>query len=140
MWDSDQARGLDYPLQWFGTGFSWYGNMIACLLSIDLVRVSFEQNICKGGRQELKHSGRIVYHLGRDGDEKLVFQDISCWWVFGDVSGRVTGVTTWRGDLLLYFDFQVWDLFLFHLIAWSPWDPPSLKSDEKRFNLNHGKG
>ena len=31
--------------------------------------------ICKGGRQELMYSRRVIYHYGRDEDDRLVSQD-----------------------------------------------------------------
>ena len=43
------------------------------------MRENFEQNTCKGGRQELEHSGKIIYHRGRDGDDKLASQSVSGW-------------------------------------------------------------
>ena len=45
MWDSDQAQGLDYSLQWFGTGF----------LDIEYDRLLIEYRL---GERELKHFGR----------------------------------------------------------------------------------
>ena len=36
---------------------------------------------CKGGRYELVHFGKIIYHRDRDEDDILVSQDVSGWWV-----------------------------------------------------------
>ena len=49
---------------------------------------------CKGGRQELVLSGKIIYHRDRDGDDRLVSRDIRGWWVAGAISERATEITT----------------------------------------------
>ena len=106
--ESDRAWGLDYLLQLYGTRFSLYGSVIDYLLCTDSMRENFEQNTCKGGRQELEHSGKIIYHWGRDEDDKLASQSVSGWWVVGGTSKKATGITNWRGDLMLcWFDSQV---------------------------------
>ena len=61
----------------FALDFAWYGIIIADLLSTSLVRGNSEPDTCKDGRQELVHSRRIVYHGGKDGDDRLASQDVS---------------------------------------------------------------
>ena len=39
-------------------------------------------------------SGKIGYHRGRDGDDKLASQDVSSWRVVGGISERAIGITT----------------------------------------------
>ena len=51
-------------------------------------------NTCKGGRQELVHSERIIYHQGKDRDGGLESWDVRGWWVAEGISGRATGITT----------------------------------------------
>ena len=91
MWDSDPAQGLNYSLQWFDTKFSWSVSMRDCYLSTDSVRKSFELNAYKGGRQKLDHYGRTIYHWDRDGDDRLVFQDVSSWCIAGGIPGEPPG-------------------------------------------------
>ena len=65
---------------------------MAYLLSIDSVRENFKLNACKGERQIVEHS--TVYHWDRHGDDRLISQDVSGWWVVRDVFGRSTWITT----------------------------------------------
>ena len=68
--------------------------MIDCLSSTDSMRGNFKCKTCKGGRQKIEHSERIVFHPSRDGDDRLVSQDVSGWWVAGAIFRRATGITT----------------------------------------------
>ena len=61
---------------------------------MDSVKGNFEPNTWKGGRNELVHSGRIVYHRDRDEDDRLASQDVNSWWVARGISRRATRITT----------------------------------------------
>ena len=56
---------------------------------------------CKSGRQELMHSRRTIYHRDRDGDDRLVSQDVCGWWVARGIFERATEIITGREDLVL---------------------------------------
>ena len=97
-WNSGQAWGLGFPLQWFDIGFflNWGCNRQICWVQTRWEEYS-ELNTCKGGRQELMHSRRIIYHHNSDKEDRLVPRDVHGWWVAWDISRKATGITTLRG-------------------------------------------
>ena len=42
---------------------------------------NFGSDTCKGGKQELVHSRKIIYYRDRDKNDRLVSQDVCGWWV-----------------------------------------------------------
>ena len=49
---------------------------------------------CRGGRQELVHSGEIIYHRDRDGVDRVVSRDVHGWWATRGNYRRATKITT----------------------------------------------
>ena len=123
MWDSGQTEGFGVPLWWFDPKLflNWKCGHLIREYKLDerheLVHIG--SNTCKGERQELVHYGRIIYHQDRDGDDRLVSQDVRGWWVTRGISRRAIGITTWGGNrVLCWFNSQVYRSFLFLLVAW----------------------
>ena len=94
-------RALSTHYRDLALDFSWYGNVIVSCWVQTRRKESFGLNICKSGRQELVYSERLIYHRGRDGDDRLVSRDVHGWWVAGGIFGRATEITTWQQDLVL---------------------------------------
>ena len=102
---------------------SWTRNMVTWFMDTDSMwdvnLCNFGPNTCSSGRQIPVHSGRIIYHRDRVGDDRLVSWDVCGWWVARGISRRATRMTIGWGDLVLcWFDSQVYGAFLFHLVAW----------------------
>ena len=98
---------------------SWPGDMVTWLVEYRLSKKKLLDQIhAKLGDRHLCILGGLstieIYK-----DYRLVSQDFYSCWVVEGISEKVTEITTWQGDLVLYwFDSQVYGLFLFHLIAW----------------------
>ena len=56
--------------------FSWNWNVSLICWVQTRWEETFELNAQKGGRQELLHSRRIIYHRGRDENDRLAYQDV----------------------------------------------------------------
>ena len=100
----------------------WIGNMIACLLGTDSMRdrnlYNFGPNTCKGGRQELVYSGRIICHREQWGWQTSIS---GCLWLVGSRmyfrEGYRDNHLMERSSVVLVW-FPHITLYLFHLVAW----------------------
>ena len=56
----------------------------------------------KVGDRNSMYFGRIIYHRGRDGDDKLASQDVNGGWVAGGISGNLDSHLMGRSNVVLF--------------------------------------
>ena len=119
MRNSIQAWGLDFLLQWFGTGFFliWEcdGRFVKYKLNERKVLNWIHAKV--GGRNSCIMGGLFTIEV------EMGWQT-SIWWCLWLVGSRRyfresywDNHLTWRYSVV-YFDSPLWGLFLFHLITW----------------------
>ena len=96
IWKIGQVWDLEYSLQCFGIKLSlmWECGHQFVDYKLGKRKVSeeiFWSDTCKGGIHELMYSGRIIYHRGRDEDDRLVSRDIRGWWITRGIFGALLG-------------------------------------------------